>query len=215
MECKLKKVSEICHCLPWHIPRNPEDESNLPLCGRGGNQCFQKQLNRYRKEANDCEHCKDDCEMIHFFTTLSREEFTKNHIERDTMFNPEDSSSPLYNYLVDPKRIFNDGLTLNVSKLTHNVTTDIERAAERFRRDIGVLNFFWDTQLVTAIQQEVKTSLWDKMSSVGGILGIFTGISFITLLESAYRVLCSFYFNRAKLTKAKNKIKESLTRNDR
>jgi len=52
-------------------------------------------------------------------------------------------------------------------------------ARERFRRDIAVLNFYYDTPIITGITLELRTSVFDMISAVGGTLGLFTGISVI------------------------------------
>ena len=121
--------------------------------------------------------------MVHFFSTLQREPFSTNQAERDILFNSRTSGGLLANYLIDPQRIFNDELSRNITKFTYNLSSDIELADEKFRRDIAVLNFFFDTPIITAIQQELKTTVFDMISAIGGTLGLFTGISVITMAE--------------------------------
>ena len=48
------------------------------------------------------------------------------------------------------------------------------------------MNFFFDTPIITEITLELRTSIFDMISAVGGTLGLFTGISVITLVEVAY-----------------------------
>ena len=183
MECKLKKISSECKCSPWYIPQESNNELKLNLCGRKGNLCFTERLENYRKEADDCLHCKDDCRMVHIFSTLQREPFSTNPAERDMLFNSLTSKGLLANYLLDPQRIFNDDITLNMTKFTYNLSSDKELAEERFRKDIAVLNFFFDTPIITLIQQELKTTVFDMISAIGGTLGLFTGISIISIAE--------------------------------
>ena len=183
MECKLKKISTTCKCFPWYIPRSATEKEKLPLCGRIGNRCFAKQLKRHHDETTYCKHCKDDCTMVHFFSTLQREPFSTNQQERDILFNPEKSTGILSNYLIDPKRVFTDDLNRNITKFFYNLSSDEAFAKTRFQRDIAVLNFFFDTPIITLIQLELKTTMFDMISAVGGTLGLFTGISVITIAE--------------------------------
>ena len=203
MECKLRRISELCNCLPWYIPRT----ADIHLCGRGGNQCFNEKLKSYRTEMSDCSECKDDCRMSHFFYTLQREPFSTNHIERNALFNSQTEEGLLANYLLDPKRIFSDELSQNITKFTYNVSTDKELADERFRNDIAVLNFFFDTPIITQIQQELKTTIFDMISAIGGTLGLFTGISVITIAELTWWI---WTFSVAAVKKAHQKAKTSL-----
>ena len=53
-------------------------------------------------------------------------------------------------------------------------------------QDIAIMNFFFDTPIITEITLELRTSIFDMISAIGGTLGLFTGISVITLVEVAY-----------------------------
>ena len=48
------------------------------------------------------------------------------------------------------------------------------------------MNFFLDTPIITEITLEVRTNIYDMISAVGGSLGLFTGISVITVIEVIY-----------------------------
>ena len=81
LECRVKKISKRCGCAPWFIPRNKENVvkigagdsiSNLPICTSIGNKCFQESSKSYNEDLIDrgeCD-CKNDCEMVHTFSTL-------------------------------------------------------------------------------------------------------------------------------------------------
>jgi len=62
----------------------------------------------------------------------------------------------------------------------------VDLGKERFRRDIAILNFYYDTPIITGITLELRTSIFDMISAIGGTLGLFTGISVITLVEVCY-----------------------------
>ena len=48
------------------------------------------------------------------------------------------------------------------------------------------MNFFLDTPIITEITLEIRTNVYDMISAVGGTLGLFTGISVITVVEVVY-----------------------------
>ena len=89
----------------------------------------------------------------------------------------------LRNYLLDPKNFFTNTSTKDITKKEYNLTTIDDLAEERFRRDISVLNFFFDTPIITKLCLEMRVSMFDKLSAVGGTLGLYTGISIITIIE--------------------------------
>ena len=71
-------------------------------------------------------------------------------------------SGPLFNYWFD--RIFRKNVLFIL-----------------FFQDIAILNFFFDTPIITEITVELRTNVFDMISAVGGTLGLFTGISVITI----------------------------------
>ena len=93
------------------------------------------------------------------------------------------STGLLAKYLIDPQNIFTDEFTRNLTMFTYGHEKKEDFAEERFRRDIAICNFFFDTPLITEIKQEVKTTIFDMISAVGGTIALFTGVSVITLAE--------------------------------
>ena len=49
-----------------------------------------------------------------------------------------------------------------------------------------MLNFFFDTPIITRITLEMRITIFDQISAVGGTLGLFTGVSLITFAELVY-----------------------------
>ena len=92
----------------------------------------------------------------------------------------------LQNYLVDPEHKIIDEGTKDVTKALYNITDNDKFAEERFRKDISVLNFFFDTPIITQIGLKMRVSMFDKLSAIGGTLGLYTGISIITMIETVW-----------------------------
>ena len=70
-------------------------------------------------------------------------------------------------------------------------------------QDIAILNFFFDTPIITEITLEMRTNVYDMISAVGGTLGLFTGISIITFVEIVY---WSFKLSAILLGKMKDNV---------
>ena len=66
------------------------------------------------------------------------------------------------------------------------MTSNSDIARERFKRDISVLNFFFDTPIITQIGLEMRVSMFDRLSAIGGTLGLYTGVSIITMIETVW-----------------------------
>ena len=111
---------------------------------------------------------------------MQREPFSTNVAEKIIL------KQELQNYLVDPSDEFLDEGTKDVTKTMYNITNDDDFAEERFKKDISVLNFFFDTPIITQIGLEMRVSMFDKLSAIGGTLGLYTGISIITMIETVW-----------------------------
>ncbi len=97
---------------------------------------------------------------------------------------------PLYLLLLD--HVLIDETSKAMLMARHNVTDFSEVAAMRFSNDVAVLNFYFDTPIITQIRLELRTSVFDKISAVGGILGLFTGISIVTFVEIVFWIVVFF-----------------------
>lgn len=184
LECRLKKITKMCDCTPWYL-----EQKGLDICTLKGNQCFEQALASYEDDLTDRQECDclNDCEMVHFFSTLQRQ--PSDGLDAATRWFKRDGnhvSGILANYLMDPENIFNSRLAKNLTKLANNLTSDADLAQKRFKDDITILNFFFDTPIITEITLDLKTSIFDMISAIGGTLGLFTGISVITLVEVLY-----------------------------
>ena len=98
--------------------------------------------------------------------------------------------------MIDPRSVFIDQGTKDVTKAEFNLNSDEELAQERFKKDISVLNFFFDTPIITQIGLEMRVSMFDKLSAIGGTLGLYTGISIITLIETLWWLLDASSFSK-------------------
>ena len=68
-----------CGCAPWFIPRRKNSQNvaedilnDLPVCDSEGSKCFEDKSKAYNEDLIDrseCD-CKNDCEMVHTFSTL-------------------------------------------------------------------------------------------------------------------------------------------------
>ena len=56
-------------------------------------------------------------------------------------------------------------------------------------QDIAILNIFFDTPYLIHVSLETRISIYDQISAIGGTLGLFTGISVITLAEVIYWIV--------------------------
>lgn len=181
----MHKLSLKCGCVPWYVAAF----DGLGVCGPEGNACINSELKTYKEDLIDRSECDclNDCEMVHFFATGKRESYEDyGDLVDEKWFDAKTGSGLLYNYLVDPEHVLVDELSKSMLLLAHNTTSYVELARRRFNDDVVVLNFFFDTPIITQIKIEMRTSIFDMISAIGGTLGLFTGISVITFIEIMY-----------------------------
>ena len=216
MECRIKKISMICRCLPWFIPRTSEND--LQLCEKNGHDCFKKELEKLSdisnmNSATECTNCMSDCIDDHWITKLERQPFHYVQHRKKELFNRATSSGYLANYLIDPENIFTDELTRNITMLAYGSKSRKHFAEQRFKNDISVCNFFFDTPYITEIRRELKTSMFDMITAMGGTIALFTGVSAITLSELGFGMFSLFVFMFTKITKTSHPNAESYENN--
>lgn len=96
---------------------------------------------RYSDDLEDRKECDclNDCEMVHFFSSMQREPFSDRSKESrpqnwfDKGNENQNASGLLANYLMDPQNIFNSQLAKNITKLANNLSSDEELAEKRFQ----------------------------------------------------------------------------------
>ena len=116
--------------------------------------CIIKHLSclRYSEELKDrtdpeCD-CKNDCQLVHFFTTMEKQEFDQhNSMTRPQhWFDEGDETRPpsgiLANYLLDPEDVFTNRLIKNLTKLSLNLQRDVDLAQKRFD-EVSVFHLYY------------------------------------------------------------------------
>ena len=71
---------------------------------------------------------------------------------------------------------------LNYSNMTY----------EEMRKNVAKVNIFYDELKQTVLSESVKTEISDLISNLGGLLGLFLGLSFLSLIEFVELILQTF-----------------------
>ena len=76
---------------------------------------------------------------------------------------------------------------LHTAKLISNPTYDA------FEKDIGMINIFFEKSHITRYVRANRMSTFDFVAQIGGSLGLFMGISLISIVEIIYWLLLRFF----------------------
>ena len=66
---------------------------------------------------------------------------------------------------------------------------------DAFKKDIGIVNIFFGKEKILRYVTSNKMSTSEFLSQMGGLLGLFMGVSFISIIELIYWFTIRFYRN--------------------
>ena len=75
------------------------------------------------------------------------------------------------------------------------------------QNSVSALNVYYDDLSYTLISQQPKLQLVDLISNVGGLLGLFIGVSFLSFAEAIeiiFEVVCSLLQSKCSITKVES-----------
>ncbi|CAB4065752.1 ASICN [Lepeophtheirus salmonis] len=182
LECKLLNISEQCGCSSWFLRQN-----DRPICDYSKKQrdCYIK-TNEYFMDGI-CP-CPSDCEMVHFFSGMGIEKYDSvDDFHSYEWINPQNGR--LRHYILDERNLHSTDIYRRLTRLSHGVESDEEFVIERFKKDVAIVHFFFDTPVITQITTEMRLTVFDQISSIGGTLGLCTGVSIISFFEVMYWIL--------------------------
>lgn len=84
-----------------------------------------------------------------------------------------------------------------ISKFSNGVNTSIEE----MRKSVYGLSIFFEDLEYTLISEQPKQDIWDIVSSIGGLFGLFLGFSFLSLID-IFQIIFEVFFYSANRIKA-------------
>jgi len=84
---------------------------------------------------------------------------------------------------------------------TYSLSSGYDRSIE----DITTFRLFYSTLKVTKISQKPKAKIFDLISTIGGILGIFIGLTFVSIFELG-EILIEIVYSIFSIRERNNKI---------
>ena len=185
-------------CIPWDMPR--PDNSKAEICDSSGNHCFYSKMKNYTFSGELCK-CYPNCNTVQYsygerhspiairrecegigqgFKYMARTRmsttiipFMSIVIKRLSENDPTNSPFDIYNEL-KPSPIIK------------------QWCKETFRNDISILEVQIVGQSHTRMKQSLRHPLSSKIGQLGGTLGVFTGFSFMALVEIMYFIVLTF-----------------------
>ena len=190
-ECAFKKALKVCQCIPWNFPN---DYKEYPMCDMFANKCFDLILSDETNYKKCHDRCLDDCSATAFtvFPTFVRIDFEE--ICQTKLFNQIFKKLlKRYDYYHHYDMIVHSRLKLVDRNTTvrglNKMMDDTEFCHDYVRKYVSLVEVEASVNSVTKSLRKERVTFTDQLSMVGGTLGLFTGISILSLCEFAIFLL--------------------------
>ena len=173
LECAIDSALNICKCLPWYYPNN---FTITPICDMFGGKCFDMIMSdeRHYKKCNKT--CLEDCKGTTYVSFPFKEEINIGNICREPLFN--DFFKKLN------KRYENIHWFEHLTEGKWEGNSDgIELCHDYVKKYISIVTIETPTSTVVKNIRDQAVTLPDWIILIGGFLGLFCGISILSIFE--------------------------------
>ena len=176
MDCLTKHIFQeawnVCHCTPWTMGELINDTADY--CNITGAICFRKITLETQGNIGDAT-CPKMCTFKQFKMQ------TPDHVRFDAF----EYGQEYIDYLIENPRIQLLGGFQNLTYWKDFIFYYDEK--DLYPRENGqafsMVQFFFHDPHMTVITKDAKVTLADMVSNIGGTIGIFLGISMLSILE--------------------------------
>ena len=184
IECATQTASEICQCVPWYMPNNVTQDQ-FSICDMFGHACFAKMLSDESNYKRCPVLCMEDCQetavtllpnILPIDTETACARDTRKVEDRDQQF--EHSFLQHYSFM-GYKMLIEGGPIPDLTTSFYNGSLCRDYVAKH----IGFISIESPTTSIILSKREKKNSFYDQLGTIGGTLGLFTGMSLLSMVE--------------------------------
>ena len=200
-ECAFMKAVSVCKCTPWYYKNNA---TTLPICEMFGGYCFDKVMStrKFYKQCPDY-HCFEDCNEMQLsweksFQPINIEKICKGgSVLQEYLMKSAKQHFPHDRYKrlttgdkekIAQQFIYLDNTMKNGNESDHYVTL----CKDFVKKYVAIVTVETPTDEITKTLRDLKVTWMDKIGIIGGTLGLFTGvsmISIITIITKIYKMI--------------------------
>ena len=179
LECALNRSLSVCKCLPWYLPNNFKEAS---MCDMFGAKCVDSILSDQRNYQKCKEQCLEDCKITSYAAIPS-------YVPID----PEQTcAKPIFKTFF-AKIYWSYRHEMNFERMTmgkwKNWDDQFKGEKAMYFCQEYVLKYISIVTVETPVNSVVKAkrvariTFNDKLAAIGGTLGLFSGISILSMVE--------------------------------
>ena len=194
-ECATQAAIYKCGCLPWYISNN---FTRTPICDPYGGYCFEETMSNEANYKKCPDQCLEDCSgvpltLIKSYLPINTDDVCRRGSFLDTHF--IHASSQHFAFENYKALISGEGTIPDLGASLENGSLCRSYVAEY----IAIVTVESPTNTVTKSARETRVTFIDQLGTIGGTLGLFTGISILSMIEIVFflfTLLRSFFLIR-------------------
>ena len=191
------------------------DDLDAEICDYAGNQCFHSKMNNNTYEEENCK-CLPSCSATYFNFQLESQ--LPIDLDKECAYNARGftyASSKLENsmpFFWQMQELLAGGKesTLEIIEMFDNKKyyyekIVVKKCREMFKNDVAHVVIKMENQSLMKLKKSLKYNTTIKLGTIGGTIGLFTGFSFMALVEIAYWIIITVKRIWVKATKLQTK----------
>ena len=186
-----------CQCIPWDMVRPDVIHERFKLCDSYGNQCFYTKMGNASYMDEHCT-CYPRCNTTYYSYNIDSQ--LPIRIQKECL---NDISNPGWYYIYRKMAPITSSPVAFYDELTKMTKTGVfkadkmgdlrwyilEKCRESFQNDVAIVEIKIERNSHVIMKKSLKYTITDKIGTIGGSLGLFTGFSFMALIEIVYWIL--------------------------
>ena len=178
-------------CIPWDMPRPNGVETKI--CDSYGNRCFYSKMKNHTYSSESC-NCFPKCKTVQYsYVEKQTPIAVRRECGKSSKGFQYTASRKIANSVPFMTSVSRKLLQHDASKGAFDVYNELkpdlllrEWCEESFMNDISIIEVQMEGQSHVTMKQSLRHPLSSKIGELGGTLGVFTGFSFVALVEIVY-----------------------------
>lgn len=198
LECNIVAAEKHCNCLPWYFPNDPTNDS-LMICDLYGNLCFDQFFKKFGNQVEAQCQCWPDCHTSRYSITEKNFPLDPDQLCHDKKSIPYGLASriafySLSNLFYKFYKISNDDF--NFASMDDD-SRIIEICYQLVKNDLARVSVTFASKDYIRTIKDTRVTLIGQLGVFGGTLGLFTGMSILSIIEMTFWIF-KFFMNLLK-----------------
>ena len=183
-ECAIQRAISTCKCIPWYYPSHFE---GLPMCEMFGGHCFEVMMADERHYRNCTEQCLVDCYETAYIIFWSLSPIDLKSTCKPGGFNHHHFTKAFSKHFAFQayKTLVEGGYVPDVRTSFHNGSL----CQDYVKNYVSFVSVESPSSRIISTHKDRRIFFYNQLSTVGGTLAIFFGMSAISFFELGFLLL--------------------------